>query len=193
MVILNNPSKKEFWIDSASHTVYDDFDSYGTGAFVTNTNWTITLSGVGSPSSTIVTSTNAGGSSDELRLVAATNNYPQSVTAVATSKLLPSNKSIHIKGYTSFAASMLNGSSSATLTFNGSTVTIVSGTTTTAIFDITIVALTGDVYDVYLGGKKVINASSTVSPQVTITASCGSSAAGGYSGTIYIDDVVYSK
>jgi len=59
-----------FWLNSDLYVVSEDFESYGTGAFTTQGDWTITSS-AGSYSSAgagIVTSTNAGGSGDELHL-----------------------------------------------------------------------------------------------------------------------------
>lgn len=66
-----------FWLNTELYDVYDDFDSYSVGSFTTNTEWTITLDSIGTypgaGSSDIVASTNAGGTSQELRLGARGN------------------------------------------------------------------------------------------------------------------------
>ena len=59
-----------FWLNSDLYDVYDDFDSYSTGAFTTNTNWTVSLSQTGYEIAyaNISNTQNAGGSTNELHL-----------------------------------------------------------------------------------------------------------------------------
>lgn len=183
----NNPA---FWLNSNFYDVYDDFESYGTGTFTTNSKWTV------SGTASIVTSTNAGGTGDECRL--GTNT---------TQTHYIESKTLSVDKHKFFRLGFANGtkgsaSNNVTLTISvtlgGSTasVLVVDGADNTTITSggicVLIVALGSDQYDVYAGGKKIISAVTDIDPQIRITFN-QQQVTNTDTTYLYVDDVVESK
>jgi len=146
-----------WYFDSDKYTVYDNFNSYSTGTFSSNTKWTA------SSNNYIVASTNAGGDTKEveMRSVDTTNKL---VTLKAID--LTANKSTWFRYWLShtYVGQGTGGTPRAYVTIDGGTnyYEIYQGgmgqnANVSFANEILVVALGSGVYDVYSGGKKVIS------------------------------------
>ena len=180
-----------FYLTSTLYDVYDNFDSYADGDSPSGTLW--------NTSGTVIvkTSTNAGGSGNELRLglVATGSN-----TSTATAKNLTANRHTWFRLYAhGVTYGTVSHAVSAIISFDsGSNYDTVMATSAsddiysaTALSTILVVAKGSDVYDCYIGGKKVRTVTNS-SFEIIIQANHNSGNAGSYC-YVYIDDVRQSK
>jgi hypothetical protein len=190
-----------FWLNNELYDVYDDFESYSTGAFTTNTNWTITITTTaGSPTlSSVIESSNQWleGTSKLLVLTASASTASGFGSVVATSNGLGTNK--HFFAKIRFTAdSQFSGTTCGLFIQIGniSEVTIInSGALKRDNYLYLIGIAKGDgYYDVYLGSQKIIsNLQTTVAPNIKIRTVISSDASTSGSVTFRIDDVRVSK
>lgn len=192
-----------WYLNSNLYDVYDDFDSYSTGTFSTNTDWEIIKGGESGVTETaeIVESTNAGGSTKELKLtVQGDENYNNNATVTAKTINLPANKSFFCRIYAKLFHVVADDSSWARLRIglgNATAITVMEskndfGVGTYAFLSVLVVAKGSNTYDVYVGGKKIISGTVQANPQLSIIA-YGEGRSGEGCANIYIDDVRSSK
>lgn len=143
----NDTSSLPAFLDSTRYTVYDNFDSYSTATFTTNTNWTVGSGNGGSCE--ITASTNAGGANKEVDLKADADASGASAT-ITTKLLLPKNTWCRLKPV--FSSTYDTGSCK--ITFGGTSYTFATGQgTASAWTSIMIINTAIEAYDVYIGGK----------------------------------------
>jgi len=190
-------SLSAFWLNDELYDVYDDFDSYSTGAFTGNTKWST------SGDIDIVNSQNAGGTTNEVR-IKAYQFANGSDTSSITSLDLDNNKHTYFRLYSSWGLSNDNFSDhEVRIIINGSTYKIFDnsfpGAGSTHISgnlksDVLIIAKGSNIYDIYLGGKKVGNDVTITDLEIEIENYVN---AGGSSSNLtlntYIDDIRQSK
>ena len=195
-IVKQNPG---FWLSSTLYDVYDDFDSETPGAFTTNTDWTISASGVGT--ATIVTSNNANGGStgNELKLGGDSGSGSNAYTATATSINIVSNRHTHVRlagyydqstssaSYRTIQASFDGGTTYYSILNNRGE----RGSGCWAYSDFTVVAKGSDEYDLYGGGRLLASAVTIASPQLSVRMTAGAAYNG--EGYLYVDDVVQNK
>lgn len=182
-----------FWLNSNFYNVYDDFESYSTGAFTSNAKWTVSVAG-GSSSCTIASSTTSGGTGKELILDAVSGaGDNNSYDVIVNTETNLQNGHVHIRGYVSLGSTNIYAASFAVqLGTSGYTTITTSGssTTRTHYVDILIVALGSNLYDVYVNSKKIISSyNGSSNRKLYLKVSSGGSNAGAIHGTLYIDDV----
>lgn len=203
-------SLSAFWLNSDLYDVYDDFNAETTGAFVSNTNWDISVTTKdathGQGYADIVESTNAGGDIKELRLGAKSNESGYGYdagNAIATTKLLISNKHTFVRLNWTAAGGSTNDpiSSSYIVEFGNTTdgwttiftqtVTVGSSGAPTLIPNSVFVAAKGsNIYNVYTGGKSSGDLTKANGAQLKFTISVGGNESISY---MYIDDIRQSK
>jgi hypothetical protein len=201
---VSNPC---FWLNSETYDVYDDFDSHSTGAFSSTADWTVstTTADGSSASHAIVVSNNANGGSTgkELALSATgSSSLVASATATLVAEQAVNNRHCHLR-----IAGVLNyrhtANNTLAVTIDGGSTWynyysqsggIDAATTTTTYTDFLVIALGGDEYDVYVGGRKLASAASvaTLKPGVRIVRSSNGGSSPGTS-YLYVDDAVQSK
>lgn len=172
-----------FWLNSDLYDVYDDFESYGTGAFSSNSEWTVS-------NCEIAASTNAGGSGQELVVSAAASD-----TATAEAINLVADSHTFMRVYSSIGSgafgdtdvSFDGGSTYNTLLRADNDDAQNVGQALTTIYT---VAKGSDEYDCYIGGKMVDNV--TDATFTILIRSTNDDPASGTS-NVYVDDVRQSK
>ena len=187
-----------WYIDSNSYDVYDDFESYSTGAFVTNTDWTVVTNG---PTAEVVSSTVTGGTGNCLKVICNTALVSKSITI--TSLTLPAQKSCYAKlaiGYGATGGSGGSTSASISIGLVGATGVISNATansnpgsyysTSTSLL---VIYKGDDKYDVYIGGKKIATDLVDATPQILISGTTNGFTGEGINVTVYVDDIVMSK
>lgn len=194
-----------FWLDSNQYTVYDDFDSYSTGTFSSNSNWTI--SSANQANAYITASNNAGGSTNELDLRINSNNASNN-TITATSLLIPSNRHIFARcaaiygnwpddGFNpDLQISIGNATDGYTIIIDKFDGWFVNGSVEIPndYFDVFIVAKGSNTYDAYWGGKKVqSNLSLPNGCQLRFYLKIDTVSVANYTSHLYVDDVRYSN
>jgi len=180
-----------FWLNSDLYEVYDDFESYSLGAFATNSKWTVSSGG------TIVASTNAGGSSQELYI-----NASGTVTRTVSTKELKNNRHTFFRCYINTnGVSNNNISGNAQIRFanTGSYYKIFNWGTSgiqqhTVISDVKVINTGDGDYDLYIGGKLVASYSgvSVVNAKILdiqVSATTGGTASTNAQTKFYMDDV----
>ena len=136
-----------FWLNSDLYEVYDNFNSYPTAAFTTNSLWTIT------GTASIVESTNAGGDTKEFYAISG---------AGATTKLLTENRHTFVRMYTGTQSRRADASAAVVCRF-GNTGDYFSLNSQSAagqpfawaLSCIYVINTADGAYDLYIGGKKV--------------------------------------
>lgn len=183
-----------FWLNSYLNDTYDDFESYSTGNMATNTNWTVTLATTGNtPTCTVQSSTNAGGSGKELKLYApgkTTGSIPQSASAAIQSKLIPTGRHVFFRiafntNSTSDGSFIVKAGGS-----GGTTIFTYSGGST-SIFpaaNVVLIAKSNSTYDVYVNNSYVANVASNI---IYVISSIYDH--DGRSTNVYVDDFKISK
>ena len=190
------PANGVWYLDSDSFEVYDDFIS-GT---VSATNWD-KVNTTDTTAFSTSASTNAGGTSPEA-LMETTDG---SADAYMETKLLPANKHYYAKMYV--RCNIVAGANTA----NDYIYVAINGTynAATAIYrfyransnaaswegfaalQVLVVNTATDLYDVYVGGKKVLADQATATPALRLRIKRSSSS--GTTMRLYVDDVRYSK
>ena len=183
-----------FYFNTSLYDVYDDFDSYSTGAFSTNTNWTVSGGTV-----TVETSTNAGGSNQELKI------HADATTSTVSTKELTKDKHTFIRCYAiadGLSNNTISGSASVRFANTGAYFPIfswgISGVQTgSCTSQVMVINTAAGAYDLYVGGKRVAQYSSVSDANAKILDFSVAASAGGaatqYRTTLYIDDVRQSK
>lgn len=196
-----------FWLNDEIYSVYDDFESYSLGSFATQGNWTINLvPSAYTATSNIVSSTLAGGTSQELRLYLArpdTASYTtQSAEAIVD---LDNNKHTMFRCYMSVYrrdAGAGTIGAGAVISIGNSTdgwttiksIGAVSEQTITDKPAIMVIAKGSDVYDVYLNYDKVVSdVTLTNGLQLRFYEAFGSIRYTQLDYYIYVDDIRQSK
>lgn len=193
-----------FWLNSDLYDVYDDFDSYSTGTFSTNSKWDISNSttGTATATTTIEASTFAGGSNQEMKMFSSSNNaFSSGGSNLAKSIDLTADTHKFFRVFCSYSGSGSDqpGTAYLRISFDG-------GSTYHNIFtynlnddsglgvtsSVLVVAKGSDEYDCYIGGKMVQNLTDA-SFEIWINSSCGTSGIQTRSLSTYIDDVRESK
>lgn len=202
-----------FWLNDELYDVYDDFESYDVGSFTTNDKWDVTISA--SPScvaeTTIELSTQAGGTSKELRLNSATTgtaNTNAQVT-VSTNNLEQGKhfyckcRFVQNKGGTTETYQNLH---TAIITFSGTNYALVNeailgyrgdvpGDLLSHIFEVKVISKGVNNYDFYVNQILVGSNINTTTPSVSFFGKVRSpfGVTRGSSVFCYIDDVRVSK
>ena len=195
-----------FWLNDELYDVYDDFDSYSTGAFTTNAKWDVSTSGggisggSGSTNIEIVESQNAGGVGKELYIRAQAQVFSSSGssrTVDITSLQIPKNVHTFARIRTDviqsrFASGSVVQTGGYTIDFGFPQDTQHTGLSP-RYHRFLAIAKGDDKYDVYVGGRKAGDniTNSTGQWQFKVTAASGSS--NGHEWRVYIDDVRVSK
>jgi len=187
-------SSLPWFFDSRFYEVYENFDSYSTGAFASNTNWTIG----GSGNATISATQNAGGTTNELYLYGGGGNDKTATTLVLKPNrhtyarvycyayLLGSNTSSYYCavrfGNTGSYYNFLSGGSSGVHEIN-------------VLSSVLVIANGNNNYDLYVGGKLVASYSDVTeaNAQLDFKAYGASGVSTSGQGHLYIDDVRQSK
>lgn len=184
-----------FWLNSDLYDVYDDFNSYSTAAFPTNSKWTIT------GTANITATTNAGGDTKELQVIAS-HTGSGSATSTAKSILLADNKHTFARLYASTTRSGVDnattGSGQVRFGNTGSYFSFLTGTnagTDSATSSVMVINTGTDAYDLYLGGKVVASYTSVaaVDAQLEIRAYADGATSATQTTYVYCDDVRQSK
>ena len=195
-------SSPGFYLNSNFYDVYDNFDSYSTGAFSPTSLWT--TSGTVEISAT----TNAGGSTQEAKVQAILSGFVNgSDTASLAATDLTENRHVWARLYCECTMSedsgdndskagyirVRIGSSSQVKFFERTNQGNNSdGGTVYCYTNVLVVALGSDNYDVYIGGKKVISnyntADLTLSFDTYVSKSTATSG-GSIAMNLYLDDV----
>ena len=197
-----------FWLNSDLYEVYDDFESYSTGNFETNAKWDITITltsgGTGNyGTSTIESSTAAGGTGKELKLFAY-GNYQYSgyrnATVTAVSNDLPSNKHVFTRLYYGNNNARWASNSVIQVGLNSyqTIYQIPSNVDSQVSYPfvnslLLVIAKGGNYYDVYVGGKLIQSNVYTTSPQLQFRVFSQSGNSTGSRSQLHIDDVRISK
>ena len=154
-----------FWLDSNYYDLFDDFESYDLGAFVTNTKWTISLtteSGAAGYANIIAATINVSGQELEISSKGEATGGPYEGTATATTKTLASNKHTFVKyKYITSATGVADNSASSRISVGNGTqgftevvssiISGASGDQKTGNGIIFIEAVGGNEYNVYVG------------------------------------------
>ena len=184
-----------FWLNSDLYTVYDDFESYGTGAFASNSDWTVaTADSGGSSSVTVASSTNAGGTSQELVLTAVGAFAGGSTASVETlNASANSHKTCKMKLVTTGGGNA-GATHTVKLTLNSIDYTLASynandNMNITAYPSFYIIAKGSNVYDIYSSNTKIASDVTSADPNFKITLTTGNNSD---NCKLYIDDVVES-
>jgi len=192
-----------FWLNTELYDVYDDFNSYSTGAFTTNSLWNISETGQESGfnlTQEIQTTQLAGGTTQELMLEINRSSQgagPGYIYAKAIN--LTANRHTFIKTYSRFDFGGGAGSTSGhtSVSFDGGTtyhtlyaVVISDDSDGNTLNQVFVVAKGSDEYDCYVGGKMVQNLTDA-SFEVWIRCVMGGYMNG--NGYLAIDDVRQSK
>lgn len=205
-------SLSAFWLNTDLYDVYDDFESYSVGNFTDNTKWEVTLTTEapgGEGTATIAASTNAGGTGQELVLTATTSGNEDLGSAEVYTKSLGANKHTYAKFKNTWGTTRYSTSQSMVISFGNATdgwTTVTSTTPGTggAVTDrvntlnvpaniVLVIAKGSNVYDVYIGGKKLIADSTKANGaqlKFFVSYEKYSQDASSY---LYIDDVRQSK
>lgn len=197
-----------FWLNSYLYDVYDDFESYSTGAFTSNANWTVTLSeaGAATAAATVESSTNAGGTGKELKLTCTVEDDLGDETAYAEVKSLlnPASSHLWFRAYwvlsSASAPTSTNTYSCMQVKLEGQAYTDVATTTFTGTgnsssqgyVDIFLHCTAANTFDMYIGGKKIYSGVTAAAPYVYVRAYCvapDNNNTRTITATVYIDDV----
>jgi hypothetical protein len=188
-----------FWLNTFLTTVYDDFDSYGTGTFVTNTAWlaTTTISGGSAVAQiTAETSTEAGGSGKELKMYAVGASSAHFGTCSVETKTATANTHKSCKMKLSITSGGLSASNHVVkLTFNATDYTLVNvngadNINVTAYPNFLIHAKGSNLYDIYAGNTRLATDVNASDPDFKISLVSGTNTD---ECVLYIDDVVESS
>lgn len=202
-VVEKIQSLSAFWLNSDLYDEYENFNSYSTGAFTTNTDWDVTLTGTYAYSD-IVASSNAGGTTNELRVGVQTRKGTGNKSAVVKSKTIDSNKHTFCRLYGSMAA-YKDDTTTYSISFDNGTTWYTVGSITapnitnasatgTFTSDMLVIAKGSDSYDIYIGGKKVGSNVSIAAPQIGFKVDCGyTDTSDGTSTYMYVDDIRQAK
>lgn len=184
-----------FWLNSDLYSVYDNFNSYTTGAITSNTNWTFT------GTAEISATTNAGGDTKEL-LLTATAPATSTVTATASTKLLNDNRHTFARIYIStngISNNTISGFAAVRFANTGSYYNILNWGTTgvqaqTVVSNIMVHCTGSGNYDLYIGGKKMASYSGVSAANAQILDIRASATTSGVASTdatthVYVDDV----
>lgn len=186
-----------FWMNSDLSTVYDDFDSYSVGAFTTNSLWTVSTVAYtnGIATSSIASSTTAGGSSKELVLVAKGEDGGLARNSTVTVNTIGLSDDTHKYIRFAWTISGANNGSSLEVNFGTQSYTAVisSNGGMTIYNDIKVIALGSNNYDVYVGGKKIYSNVNEADPQIYFRVTGGGAGSSVSTITVYIDDVIESS
>ena len=192
-----------FWLNPDLYDVYDDFESYSIGAFTTNAKWLVEdiIGGSGGSSSAIeiTNSTNAGGSGKELYIRAQANLSGTSRTRDVrlTTQDLPKNH--HFFGRVMTQVIQSRFASNAVVQFAGQTMDFGFGQDVQhtglgpRYHNFNVIAKGNDLYDVYLGGRRVLNNHSNPSGQWTFRVYAVGNSSNGHEWVTYLDDIRVSK
>jgi len=173
IVTMGDEDATEPWyLSSTYYDVYDDFDSYSTGTFATNSKWDIATVNTGQCN--ITASTTAGGTTNELQMYQAVSAGGSAPEISAIANAMTDNLSVWARlwiwqvkgsGYnnivrTSYAYVTVDGGTTWTTIYTGG---VYSNLNVKTALQVLIVALGDDKYDVYCGGKKLAS-EQTASP-----------------------------
>lgn len=200
-VVERTQTLSVFYLNDELYDVYDDFNSYSVGA-LPSTLWTTTTSGADASSlgASVVTSTNAGGSANEVFIRAEGSiNATRTWTATITSNSLANNKHVFARCYSRIATGTGESDTSTKVSIDGSNYyNLMKGLGDTdsremeALGMILVVAKGSNVYDLYVGGKKVQADVTVANLEISFQAKTD-----GFNDTrwsyLYIDDVRQSK
>lgn len=187
-----------FWMNSDLSTVYDDFDSYPVGAFTTNSLWTVSTVAYtnGIATSSIASSTTAGGSSKELVLVAKGEDGGLARNSTVTVNTIGLSDDTHKYVRVAWSITAANNGCSLEINFGSQTYTVIitgKDIDETQYFDIKVIALGSNNYDVYVGGKKIYSNVNEADPQIYFRVTGGGAGSSVSTITVYIDDVIESS
>lgn len=184
-----------FWMNSDLSTVYDNFDSYSVGAFTTNSLWTVNLVSYNIATASIASSTNAGGSTKELVLVAKGEDGGLARNSTATISTIGLSDNTHKYLRLAYVISAANNGCNIQFKFGSQSYTMIMASQGISIqyTDIKVIALGSSSYDVYLGGKKIYSNVNEADPQLYILATGNGAGSSVSQITVYIDDVIESS
>jgi len=180
--------------DSSAYTVYDDFESYGTGTFTTNAKWTVTLESTGT--CTIESSTLSGGTGKEVKIYGTAATYTWRGAKVETNNLPADQTGYWFRFYMidSHGAYNPDGDEEAYLIVNGTEYLIFNHENNqragAGINSTCLVYKNGSTYDVYYGGKAIVTGLSTITSLGAKVRAINDSGSGS-STQINMDDVRY--
>ena len=194
-----------FWLNDFLYDVYDDFESYDVGAFVSNDKWDVSTTQEGGSLNCNIQASTINDTGKELYFNTDTwsgsTTYTNTVTV--TSQLIQPNKHIFLK----FATEVQAYSTTSAATVIGLKIKFGSQSflnsfslgakdmnKTSKIYNtFFVVALGNNKYDVYLGSKKVFSDIEEITPQITLEISTFNTSATGRRAWAYIDDIYQSK